>query len=55
MTGSPWRQTCLFQAAYGSAAPTAEELIDRLGYGSCRGQRPHPVGRTKQKLSLTLP
>ena len=45
-----------FQAAYGiGRTDRAEELIDRLGYGSCRGQRAGTLsGGTKQKLSLTL-
>ena len=45
-----------FQAAYGvSGAGRAEELIERLGYGRCRGQRAGtPSGGTRQKLSLTL-
>ena len=45
-----------FQAAYGiSSTARADELIERLGYASCRGQRAGTLsGGTKQKLSLTL-
>jgi ABC-2 type transport system ATP-binding protein len=45
-----------FQAAYGIGSMTrAEELIERLGYAACRGQRAGILsGGTKQKLSLTL-
>jgi ABC-2 type transport system ATP-binding protein len=45
-----------FQAAYGIASPArAEELIERLGFAACRGQRAGTLsGGTKQKLSLTL-
>ncbi len=45
-----------FQAAYGiSSTARADELIERLGYASCRGQRADTLsGGTKQKLSLTL-
>lgn len=45
-----------FQAAYGiGSAARAEELIERLGYATCRGQRAGTLsGGTKQKLSLTL-
>ena len=45
-----------FQAAYGiSSASRAGELIERLGYAACRGQRAGTLsGGTKQKLSLTL-
>jgi ABC-2 type transport system ATP-binding protein len=45
-----------FQAAYGIASPArAEELIERLGFAACRGQRAGTFsGGTKQKLSLTL-
>ena len=35
-----------FRAAYGiGSAGRAGELIERLGYAACRGQRAHPVGR----------
>jgi len=45
-----------FQAAYGiGSTARADELIERLGYASCRGQRAGTLsGGTKQKLSLTL-
>jgi ABC-2 type transport system ATP-binding protein len=45
-----------FQAAYGIKSPArAEELIERLGFADCRGQRAGTLsGGTKQKLSLTL-
>lgn len=45
-----------FQAAYGiGSAARAEELIDRLGFAACRGQRAGTLsGGTQQKLSLTL-
>jgi len=45
-----------FQAAYGTAGTgRAEELIERLGFAACRGQRAGILsGGTKQKLSLTL-
>ncbi len=45
-----------FQAAYGiGRSARADELIDRLGYASCRGQRAGILsGGTRQKLSLTL-
>jgi len=45
-----------FQAAYGlGGTGRAGELIERLGYASCRGQRAGTLsGGTKQKLSLTL-
>jgi ABC-2 type transport system ATP-binding protein len=45
-----------FQAAYGISSPSrAGELIERLGYAACRGQRAGTLsGGTKQKLSLTL-
>ena len=45
-----------FQAAYGiDGTDRAGELIDRLGYATCRGQRVGTLsGGTKQKLSLTL-
>jgi ABC-2 type transport system ATP-binding protein len=45
-----------FQAAYGiGRAGRADELIERLGYAGCRGQRAGTLsGGTKQKLSLTL-
>jgi len=45
-----------FRAAYGiGSAARADELIDRLGYTACRGQRAGTLsGGTKQKLSLTL-
>jgi ABC-2 type transport system ATP-binding protein len=45
-----------FQAAYGiGRTDRAKELIGRLGYAACRGQRVGtPSGGTKQKLSLTL-
>jgi ABC-type multidrug transport system ATPase subunit len=45
-----------FQAAYGiGSADRAGELIERLGYAGCRGQRAGTLsGGTKQKLSLTL-
>src|SRR5437773_9487745 len=45
-----------FQAAYGiGGTGRAGELIERLGYGACRGQRVGTLsGGTKQKLSLTL-
>ena len=45
-----------FQAAYGlGGTGRAGELIERLGYASCRGQRVGTLsGGTKQKLSLTL-
>src|SRR5215469_9311931 len=45
-----------FQAAYGiGGTGRAEELIDRLGYATCRGQRVATLsGGTRQKLSLTL-
>ena len=45
-----------FQAAYGIDSPDrAEELIERLGFATCRGQRAGTLsGGTKQKLSLTL-
>jgi ABC-type multidrug transport system ATPase subunit len=45
-----------FQAAYGIAgADRAEDLIERLGFADCRGQRAGTLsGGTKQKLSLTL-
>ena len=45
-----------FQAAYGIRSPSrAGELIERLGYAACRGQRAGTLsGGTKQKLSLTL-
>jgi ABC-2 type transport system ATP-binding protein len=45
-----------FQAAYGMAGTgRAEELIERLGFAGCRGQRAGTLsGGTRQKLSLTL-
>src|SRR6266516_1233140 len=45
-----------FQAAYGVGnTDRAAELIERLGYAACRGQRVGTLpGGTKQKLSLTL-
>jgi ABC-type multidrug transport system ATPase subunit len=45
-----------FQAAYGmDTTGRAEELIERLGFADCRGQRAGILsGGTKQKLSLTL-
>jgi ABC-2 type transport system ATP-binding protein len=45
-----------FQAAYGiGSLARAQELIERLGYAACRGQRAGTLsGGTKQKLSLTL-
>jgi ABC-type multidrug transport system ATPase subunit len=45
-----------FQAAYGvGSAARAGELIERLGYASCRGQPAGTLsGGTRQKLSLTL-
>ncbi len=45
-----------FQAAYGiGSAARADELIERLDYAACRGQRAGTLsGGTKQKLSLTL-
>jgi ABC-2 type transport system ATP-binding protein len=45
-----------FQAAYGTGSTArADELIERLGYAACRGQRAGTLsGGTKQKLSLTL-
>jgi ABC-2 type transport system ATP-binding protein len=45
-----------FQAAYGiGSADRAAELIERLGYADCRGQRAGTLsGGTRQKLSLTL-
>jgi ABC-type multidrug transport system ATPase subunit len=45
-----------FQAAYGiGGTGRAGELIERLGYAACRGQRVATLsGGTKQKLSLTL-
>jgi ABC-2 type transport system ATP-binding protein len=45
-----------FQAAYGIAgAGRAGELIERLGFADCRGQRAGTLsGGTRQKLSLTL-
>ena len=45
-----------FQAAYGISSPArAGELMERLGYAACRGQRAGILsGGTKQKLSLTL-
>jgi len=45
-----------FQAAYGiGGTDRAGELIERLGYAACRGQRVGTLsGGTKQKLSLTL-
>jgi ABC-2 type transport system ATP-binding protein len=45
-----------FQAAYGiGSTARADELIERLGYASARGQRTGTLsGGTKQKLSLTL-
>jgi ABC-2 type transport system ATP-binding protein len=45
-----------FQAAYGIGSPArAEELIERLGFAYCRGQRAGTLsGGTRQKLSLTL-
>ena len=45
-----------FQAAYGiGGTGRADELIERLGYASCRGERAGTLsGGTKQKLSLTL-
>jgi ABC-2 type transport system ATP-binding protein len=45
-----------FQAAYGiGSTARADELIERLGYTACRGQRAGTLsGGTKQKLSLTL-
>ena len=45
-----------FQAAYGiGSTDRAGELIERLGYADCRGQRVGTLsGGTKQKLSLTL-
>ena len=45
-----------FQAAYGiGSTGRAGELIERLGYAGCRGQRVGTLsGGTKQKLSLTL-
>ncbi len=45
-----------FQAAYGIGSPArAEELIERLGFAACRGQRAGTLsGGTRQKLSLTL-
>ena len=45
-----------FQAAYRIGSPArAGELIERLGYADCRGQRVATLsGGTKQKLSLTL-
>jgi ABC-2 type transport system ATP-binding protein len=46
-----------FQAAYRiGRTGRAEELIERLGYAACRGQRAGTLsGGTRQKLSLTLP
>src|SRR5579859_2221201 len=45
-----------FQAAYGiGGTGRADELIERLGYAACRGERAGNLsGGTKQKLSLTL-
>jgi ABC-2 type transport system ATP-binding protein len=45
-----------FQAAYRiGRTDRAEELIERLGYAACRGQRAGTLsGGTRQKLSLTL-
>jgi ABC-2 type transport system ATP-binding protein len=45
-----------FQAAYGiGSLVRAEELIVRLGFTACRGQRAGTLsGGTRQKLSLTL-
>ncbi len=45
-----------FQAAYGiGSLARAQELIERLGYAACHGQRAGTLsGGTKQKLSLTL-
>ena len=45
-----------FQAAYGIGTPgRADELIERLGYTTYRGQRVGILsGGTRQKLSLTL-
>jgi ABC-2 type transport system ATP-binding protein len=45
-----------FQAAYGIASTgRAGELIERLGFAGCHGQRVGTLsGGTKQKLSLTL-
>ena len=45
-----------FQAAYGiGSLARAGELIERLGFAACRGQRAGTLsGGTKQKLSLTL-
>jgi ABC-2 type transport system ATP-binding protein len=45
-----------FQAAYGiGRTDRAGELIERLGFAACRGQRAVTLsGGTKQKLSLTL-
>jgi ABC-2 type transport system ATP-binding protein len=65
--GRPWRAAgCrgadvdqnvrYFQAACGiGRTGRAGELIERLGYAGCRGQRAGTLsGGTKQKLSLTL-
>ena len=45
-----------FRAAYGiGCTARADDLIERLGYASCRSQRAGTLsGGTKQKLSLTL-
>jgi ABC-2 type transport system ATP-binding protein len=45
-----------FQAAYGiGSLARAGELIERLGFAACRGQRAGTLsGGTRQKLSLTL-
>jgi ABC-2 type transport system ATP-binding protein len=45
-----------FQAAYGiDRRDRADELIERLGFAACRGQRAGTLsGGTRQKLSLTL-
>lgn len=45
-----------FQAAYGIGTTSrADELIERLGYATCRNQRAGTLsGGTRQKLSLTL-
>jgi len=45
-----------FQAAYGiGSLALAGELIERLGFAACRGQRAGTLsGGTRQKLSLTL-
>jgi energy-coupling factor transporter ATP-binding protein EcfA2 len=50
------QHVCYDQVAYGlGRTGRAEELVQRLGFAACRGQRAGTLsGGTRQKLSLTL-